>query len=80
MFFSYFIAGFIPLFPYLFFDVKTAFYTSIVVALGALFVLGIISARISGRTMIRDGVEMLVIGGMARGLGVVVGTIVNSLG
>lgn len=80
MFFSYFIAGFIPLLPYVFLDTKTALYTSISAALGALFVLGVISARISGRTMLRHGMEMFIIGGTAIGLGVIVGTIVNSLG
>ncbi len=80
MFSSYFFAGFIPLFPYLLLDVEIAFYVSIGVALGALFVLGVISARISGRAMVRHGIEMFIIGGTAIGLGVLVGTIVNSLG
>lgn len=80
MFFSYFIAGFIPLSPYVFIEGKIAMYVSISAALSALFVLGMVSARISGREMFRHGMEMFLIGGAAIGLGVVVGTIVNNLG
>jgi len=80
MFLSYFFAGFIPLAPYIFLDVKTAFSVSIVSALLALFALGMVSARLTGREMFRHGMEMFVIGGVAIGLGVLVGTIVNSLG
>ena len=80
MFLSYFVAGFIPLSPYMLFDVKIAFPMSISIALLALFVLGVISAHISGRTKFRHGVEMFIIGGIAIGLGVIVGNIVNSLG
>lgn len=80
MFLSYFFAGFIPLAPYIYLEVKTAFYVSIISALVALFILGMASARLTGRGIFRHGMEMLVIGGTAIGLGVLVGTIVNSLG
>ena len=79
MFASYFFAGFIPLTPYIFLEHDMAFRVSIVAALAALFVLGLVSARLTGREMLRHGVEMFVIGGMASGLGVVVGSIVNGL-
>ncbi len=79
MFSSYFFAGFIPLFPYVIFDVKIAFYVSIVVALLFLFILGVTTARLTGREMFKHGMEMFMFGGTAIGLGILVGTIVNSL-
>lgn len=79
MFSSYFFAGFIPLLPYMFLGVKTAFPVSIMSALFALFILGMVSARLRGREIFRHGMEMFLIGGTAIGLGVIVGTIVNSL-
>lgn len=80
MFFSYFIAGFIPLAPYLLFPVKVAFSLSISFSLTTLFLLGVVGARLSGTSMWRHGIEMLVFGGAAVGLGVVVGMFVSSLG
>jgi len=80
MFFSYFLAGFIPLFPYIFFEIQIAFWLSIGLALTALFVLGLVSARVSNTSMMRHGFEMFIIGGAAIGLGVVVGVFVSSLG
>jgi VIT1/CCC1 family predicted Fe2+/Mn2+ transporter len=79
MFSSYFLAGFITLAPYIFFNVKIAFYISIIFAMFALFILGAISAHLTGRKKFRHGMEMFIIGGAAIGLGVLVGTIVNSL-
>ena len=80
MFLSYFVAGFIPLSPYIFFEVQIAFWLSIGLALTSLFILGIVSARVSNTGMIRHGFEMLLIGGTAIGLGVIVGVFVSSMG
>lgn len=77
MFVSYFIAGFIPLLPYLIFEVSTAFWVSIGAALLALFVLGAISAKIARTSLIKQALEMVIIGGIAIALGAFVGTIVS---
>ena len=45
MFFSYFVFGFIPLFPYLIIDVNYAFWVSIAVSLLSLFLLGAIKRK-----------------------------------
>lgn len=79
MFVSYFIAGFIPLLPYLFFEIQLAFWVSVFFALISLFILGAISAKISGTSIVRNGLEMFFIGGAAILLGVIVGTLVTSL-
>ena len=78
MFFSYFAAGFIPLAPYLIFSVSAAFALSITLSLLALFLLGMASSKIfkTDHTT-RHGIRMLLIGGMAIAVGVVVGKLVN---
>ncbi len=70
MFFSYFLAGFVPLFPYLVFEVSTAFYVSIGCSLLALFMLGIISGSLSGGSLMKRGLRMMFIGGIAIAAGV----------
>ncbi len=77
MFFSYFIAGFIPLAPYVFFDATVAFWISIATSLLALFVLGLVGARISETHILRGGLKMFIFGGIALLLGVAVGGFFN---
>lgn len=73
MFFSYFIAGFIPLGPYALLPVANAFWLSILASFAALFLLGAISARFFNINPYREGWRMLLIGGIAIVLGVIVG-------
>lgn len=73
MFFSYFLAGFIPLAPYVFFEAGDAFWVSIALSLVALFLLGLISAKMFHAQLLRSGLRMCVIGGIAIGVGVLVG-------
>ena len=75
MFFSYAIAGFIPLLPYILVPIEQAFTMSIVASFIALFVLGLWSGR--GRRMWRAGVRMMLIGGAAIIVGVTVGSLVG---
>lgn len=75
MFVSYFISGFIPLLPYLFLAPHTAMWVSIGVALVALFGLGLLSARVSGKSIVKSAFKMFILGGLATIVGVVVGVI-----
>lgn len=77
MFFSYFCAGFIPLTPYLLFAPGTAYYASIAASLLALFSLGAYSATRTGGSPLKKGLEMLILGGLATGLGVMVGSLIG---
>lgn len=77
MFFSYFVSGFIPLAPYVVFSSQNAFWFSILATLVSLFILGVISARIFKLNLLRSGVRMLVIGGIAVGVGIMVGMFVR---
>jgi VIT1/CCC1 family predicted Fe2+/Mn2+ transporter len=79
MFFSYFFSGFIPLLPYRFLETSQAFPTSIIAALVTLFIVGLGSAKILKTRLLNNGLKMLVLGGIAIGLGIIVGQIVQRL-
>lgn len=78
MFFSYGVTGLIPLGPYLFLAVRPAFESSIILTLIALFCLGAASGRLAKQNLWYTGFRMLIIGGLAAGLGIVVGSLVNA--
>lgn len=78
MFFSYFISGFIPIFPYAIFEARSALWISIIVSLFALFVLGLLSARVSRINILKNSIRMVLVGGVAIAVGVAVGKLVNS--
>lgn len=77
MFFSYFVCGMIPLFPYFFISINLAFWWSISLSLVSLFVLGFISAKILKTKILKSAIRMMLIGGLAIGLGVLVGMIMK---
>lgn len=76
MFVSYFASGFIPLFPYIVFPVSLALWLSIALSLASLLALGIISARLFETNVIKSGIRMLLVGGIAVVAGVLVGRII----
>jgi len=73
MFFSYFIAGFVPLLPYALMFVADPFSTSIAASLVTLFLLGAWGGHMSGLGSLSRGLRMFFIGGFAILLGVIVG-------
>lgn len=73
MFASNFSAGIIPLAPVLLFDYPTSLYLTISLALIALFLLGYIKGRLLGIHPLKGGIKILVIGGIATIIGVIVG-------
>jgi VIT1/CCC1 family predicted Fe2+/Mn2+ transporter len=77
MFAGYFFAGFVPLFPYMLWDVGTAFPVSVLVALAALFVLGLWSGRVSHISAARAGVRMFAVGGIAMAVGLLAGSLMK---
>ena len=79
MFFSYFISGFIPLFPYVMLPVGVAFWVSISSSLAALFVLGTAGAKMANLNILRGGLRTLAVGGAATVVGILVGKIANGL-
>jgi len=67
MFVSYFVAGFIPLTPYLLFEVNLAKYVSIIATLIGLFLLGYLPTKKP-----KAGLRMAVIAGTAASIGFLV--------
>lgn len=77
MFISYFVSGFVPLAPYVFFDKYVAFWSSIGISFVFLFILGAISASLFKGRIIMSGLRMLIVGGAAISIGVLVGTVLH---
>lgn len=75
IFTGYVLAGIIPLFPYLVLPHLQAIPVSIVAALIGLFILGLYKGRVSHKSPVRSALEVLIIGGVAAGIGLVVGII-----
>ena len=73
MFLSYFVAGFLPLSPYLWLGVANALWLSIALSLLALFGLGLASAKVSRVGLWHSAMRMFIIGGIAIGVGVIAG-------
>jgi len=73
MFISYLLCGLIPLSPYFFIAVSQALWWSIGVSLLALVVLGFVSAEILRTKVLKNALRMVIIGGLAIGLGTIVG-------
>ena len=78
MFISYFAFGFIPLAPYLIWPVAQAFWLSIGASLAALWLLGFVSGRKFRVNQWRSALKMLILGGAAIGIGVIVGQLLNN--
>ena len=79
MFFSYFISGFIPLFPYLLWPVDMALKSSVILSVSSLFLLGVAGAKISGTNIFRNGFRMAVVGGVAISVGMIAGNILSKI-
>ena len=78
MFGSYFVAGFIPLFPYVLGTPERALAYSISLSIIALFILGAWSGAMSSKGLFRGAIRMAIIGGMAIAVGVVVGSYLST--
>lgn len=77
MFAAYFFAGFIPLFPYLKFEVGQAFPISVVCSVVALLILGYWSGRKTNAAW-RKAVRMAFVGGLAILVGVLAGSLLTA--
>lgn len=75
MFFSYIAAGFIPIAPFLLFNIEKARIIAIVIALTSLFFIGYLKGKIVRFRPLRSALEMLLIGGLAAVIGLLVGNL-----
>ncbi len=77
MFFSYFIAGFIPIAPIILLDLTIAPIVSVSLSFISLFILGYIKGKVVEHKPLRSAIEMFVIGGIATTLGILVGLLLK---
>ncbi len=70
---SYFLAGLIPIVPYLLLPLDLAMTASVLMALVGLFSIGYIKGRIVQVAPVRSAIKMLLLGGIATIVGVLVG-------
>jgi VIT1/CCC1 family predicted Fe2+/Mn2+ transporter len=78
MFVSFVLASFIPIVPYLIFGLTEALWVSVVLSIVALGVVGLMSARVVKVKMASHAVKMMLLGGVAIVIGVLVGKFVNA--
>jgi VIT1/CCC1 family predicted Fe2+/Mn2+ transporter len=77
MFCSYFLSGFVPLSPYVFLPTQEAMTISILLSLVSLLLLGTLSAYFFKVKPIKHGLRMLLIGGGAITIGILIGKSLN---
>ncbi len=75
---TYLGAAFIPLWPYLAFDMSTALVVSLLCTLAALFILGVAKGKVARLALFQSGAKVVVIGGVSAGIGFAVGHIVST--
>jgi len=78
MFVTFVVAAFIPIAPYLYFSLTTALWLSIAFSIIALFIVGLVIAKISEIGMLKHALKMVLLGGAAILIGVIVGKIVKT--
>lgn len=77
MFASFILASFIPIVPYIFFELSIAPWLSIVFSIVALFLVGFLSAGVAKVNVLRHGLKMALLGGAAIIIGVIVGKLIK---
>jgi VIT1/CCC1 family predicted Fe2+/Mn2+ transporter len=73
MLISYGLAGMVPLLPIMFVQGSMALPASMAAALVGLFLLGLVKGTITDKSPLRSGIEVLVVGGIAATIGIIVG-------
>ncbi len=76
-FLAFTLGALIPLVPYLLLAGGTAFATSLLVSLGALFALGVAISRLTRRGALRTGLRQVLLGGIAAAVTFAVGTLIG---
>ena len=77
MFISFVLASFIPIVPYMFLSITAALRLSIVLSILALFIVGIVSARLAHINLFQQAIKTTLLGGAAIVIGVIVGKFVK---
>lgn len=70
---SYGVAAVVPLWPYFFFEMHLAMVLSLVSTGCALFALGVVKGRVARQSLLRSGLQVVVVGGLSAGIGYLIG-------
>lgn len=73
MFLSYLVAGLVPILPMVIFELPNSRIFSIIFAFVGLFILGFVKGRVVKHQPLRSALELLIIGGSATAIGLIVG-------
>lgn len=79
MFSSYIGGGFVPIIPFVLLDFSQAVFVSVGSTLLSLFCLGYFKGKIIGHKPAKSALEMMLIGGVATVIGIIVGYFLNDL-
>jgi|SRR6185369_8937064 len=77
MFFAYILGGIVPLFFYLILPIKSALPLSIAITLIGLFALGVGTTRFTKQPLIKSGLRVLIMGGIAMLVGLLAGVLIG---
>jgi VIT1/CCC1 family predicted Fe2+/Mn2+ transporter len=76
---TYLAAAIVPLWPYFFFSIGVALAISLVCTLGALFAVGIAKGRVTRLSLLRSGLQVMLVGSLSAGVGYAIGHVVTTL-
>ena len=76
---TYLGAAIVPLWPYFFFSLHVALTVSVLCTLFALFAVGVAKGRVTRLSLLRSGVQVMIIGSLSAGVGYAIGRVVTSL-
>jgi VIT1/CCC1 family predicted Fe2+/Mn2+ transporter len=76
---TYLVAAIVPLWPYFFFTLTLALAVSLVSTLLALFAVGIAKGRVTRLSLLRSGLQVMIIGSLSAGVGFAIGYLVTTL-
>jgi vacuolar iron transporter family protein len=79
MWFAYTLGGAVPIIPFIMLDIEMAMLVAFVGALFALFAIGVWKAKVTNNSVLRSGLEMMVISAAAGLVGYLIGRIVGVL-
>jgi VIT1/CCC1 family predicted Fe2+/Mn2+ transporter len=76
---TYLAAAVVPLWPYFFFSLHRALVISLLCTLLALFAVGIAKGRVTRFSLLRSGLQVMIIGSISAGVGYLIGHLVTAL-
>jgi VIT1/CCC1 family predicted Fe2+/Mn2+ transporter len=76
---TYLGAAIVPLWPYFLFTLNVALAISLACTLLALFAVGVAKGRITRRSLLRSGLQVMIVGSVSAGVGFAIGHLVTAL-